>query len=200
MSGARRTELERKLDERLERRGNAYRARIKLGNDKHSLTEHTTDRRDALANMVKRVEKLQRAAKRKLAGDDVAMTVSELLSIFSDEIGAPNAVAEGTRGAYADSLKPITAYFVGELGDPFITAIRAREVNAFVNWRRKHRITNGKPAPGEPSPRTVQKDWSVLRNIRISGSPRVSGRQPRKADAGTQSQGAPGRHPQARPA
>ena len=83
------------------------------------------------------------------------------------------ALAPGTQDAYRDSLKPLRAYFVSELGNPSIDAVHARHVRDFLAWRKVNRIETereGKKAtPVEQrapvSNRTIQKDRAVLHRI-----------------------------------
>jgi site-specific recombinase XerD len=69
--------------------------------------------------------------------------------------------APGTQRSYLDSLKPIRGYFVEQLKDPDVEAIRGRDISAFLEWRRANRRDGDAPVAN----RTLQKDRAVLHRI-----------------------------------
>ena len=80
-------------------------------------------------------------------------------------------LACGTQEAYRDSLKPLRAYFVAQLGDPAIDRVRAKDVTGYLAWRRVARMQASAQGEGEARPvvplasRTLQKDRAVLHRI-----------------------------------
>ena len=108
-----------------------------------------------------KARELEQLNARRAAGLPEAVRVSALLATF-EEHELPG-LAPGTQRSYRDSLKPIRAYFVGQLGDPLVTAVHAKHVAGSLTWRRAHRIAGAEGS--SVSSRTVQKDRTVLHRI-----------------------------------
>jgi hypothetical protein len=100
------------------------------------------------------------ADRRAAAGIEGRMRLSALLETFEKD--ALPALALGAADAYRDSLKPIRRYFVDDLGDPVLDAIQAKHIDAYMTWRRAHRIGKRK---GAISSRTIAKDRAVLHRL-----------------------------------
>lgn len=149
----------RKRRGNIERRGRSTRVRIMVGRKRYSFTIETTDRALVKAFVKQKRAALERRFARHTAGLDGSMPFSELLDAF-DEEDVPT-LAPGAQAAYRDSLAPIREYFVGDLGNPSVDAIMAREIIGYMTWRRSHR-RNGSEAV---SARTVAKDRAVLHRI-----------------------------------
>ena len=143
----------------IDRRGDSYRVRLSIGGERFRFTIPTTDRRAAERFAREKARELMARHQRVALGLPEGVRVSGLLARFErDELPGR---APGTRAAYHDSLKPIRAYFLGELGDPLLERVRAADVAAFLTWRRTHRLDGDAPV----SNRTLQKDRAVLHRL-----------------------------------
>lgn len=143
-----------------ERRGQGYRWRVCIGGTYHRFTVKTTDREEAERWARKKYDDLDRQNERRRDGLAVGVKVSDLLGYFESE-RLPR-LAPGTQRSYADSLKPIRAYFVEHLDDPALDRVRKAHVSDFLDWRRTHRLNgNGKPVHN----RTLAKDRAVLHRL-----------------------------------
>jgi integrase len=143
----------------LERRGNTFWLSLCVAGQRHHFTVRTTDRLEAEAFAIAKRDELKRTADRRKAGVPGSIPFSELVALFKQQ-ELPT-LAEGTQSAYGDSLKPIEKYFGDELGDPQLDGIRAREIAAFLSWRRVNRLNGKDPV----SNRTLQRDRAVLHRI-----------------------------------
>ena len=149
----------RKKRGNLERRGKSTRVRIMVGGKSHRFTLPTTDRVIVADFAKKKRAELERVHARRLAGHVEPLKFSELLDAFERE-DVPT-LAPGAQAAYGDTITVLRDYFVADMSDPAVHAIQARDVLAFMAWRRVHR-RNGKRAL---SNRTVAKDRAVLHRI-----------------------------------
>lgn len=104
-------------------------------------------------------EEAETAARRGADGTPDSVPFSDLVARFRAE-RLPT-LAPGTQAAYEDTLKPVTAYFVGQLGDPMVEDIRSRHVKDYLSWRRVNRRNGDKPL----SNRTLEKDRAVLHRL-----------------------------------
>ncbi len=156
----------------LQRRGKRFRVRLCVGGRRFSYTLRTADRREAERFARDKQAELERQFDRQAHGFAGPTRMSELLDRFERE-ELPTK-SRGCQEAYADSLKPIRCYFVTELGDPTLDRLRAADVQAFLMWRRCHRVhsherdegtTVVEMVTGMVSNRTLQKDRAVLHAI-----------------------------------
>src|SRR4051794_37316512 len=96
-----------------------------VGGTRHTFTVPTTDRA-LVTDFVKRKRReLERQHARRVAGYQASLRFSELLDAFERE-DLPT-LAPGAQEAYGDTIAPVRDYFVGELGDPAVDAIQARD-------------------------------------------------------------------------
>lgn len=146
----------------IERRGGSLRWIVRVGGKRHSFTFQTTDRRAVEKFAREKGRELDRQRERRAAGLLGAPPMSELLERFEREALPP--LASGTRDAYRDSLKVIRPYFLDERGDPTIDTISAKDIDAFLTWRRVWRLKGRRrEQPTAPvSNRTLAKDRAVL--------------------------------------
>jgi integrase/recombinase XerD len=70
-------------------------------------------------------------------------------------------LAPNTRTSYGDSLKPLRAFFVVDLGDPLLERIQPGHIRQYLTWRR-FRGPTGEPVKKPLSNRTLQRDRAVL--------------------------------------
>ncbi len=143
----------------IEKRGDCLRVRLCVGGERHYFTLPTLDRKAAEGFARDKAAELEKQHERQAAGMPGPMRFSALLAKFEAE-EVPT-LAPGTQRTYADSLKPIRAYFVGKIGDPTVDQIRAMHVKDFLSWRRANRMDGKAPLHG----RTLQKDRTVLHRI-----------------------------------
>jgi integrase len=149
----------RRIPGSIDRHGDRFRIRLCIAGERHNFTIPTTDRRAAEAFAKQRVLQLTADAERRAAGMVTGKRVSELIATFErDEL--PTLTA-GTSSAYRDSLKPIKTYFLDTIGDPSVESVRAKDILAFIAWRRGNRIDGTAPL----SNRTLQKDRAVLHRL-----------------------------------
>lgn len=149
-----------------------YRVRLSVAGRRYQFTLPTSVRADAVDFAVKKHAELERIARRRsAAGIEGQMRISAMLDEFETE--SLPALARGAADAYRDSLKPIRRYFVDEREDPRLEAIQTRDIDAFLAWRRVHRLEKpqerndeAKRQPPRPvSNRTIAKDRAVLHRI-----------------------------------
>lgn len=156
----------------LQRRGAGFRVRLCAGGQRFSFTVRTDDRRVAEDFARQKQAELERQVDRQRRGFPGPLPMSAILDEFErDELPTKS---PGCRRSYADSLKPLRLYFVGELGDPTVDQVRAGHVEAFLTWRRGHRIAS-RPGPddativdavaGRTHPRTIAKDRALLHAV-----------------------------------
>jgi site-specific recombinase XerD len=165
----------RRVPGTIERRGDTHRVRLRIGGKRYVYTVKTTDRRVADEFAIKKDRELRGQAERRTAGLVTGMCLSALLKEY--ETNVMPALAEGTQAAYKDSLKLLRRYFVepGEeevfkdgdalpahRQDPAIDTVRAAHVQAYMTWRRTHRLDGETMATHN---RTIQKDRAVLHRI-----------------------------------
>lgn len=145
----------------IDRRGNRFRIRFSVDNEKFTFAVPTTDRRIAEIAATNKYAEVQRIRERRAAGIPDAVQMSTVIKEFEAK---PR--VEGTQRSYGDSLKPISTYFVEKLGDPSIEKVRASHIEAYLDWRRDNRLAgNHKKPKGSVSPRTLNKDRAVLHGI-----------------------------------
>ncbi len=169
----------------LERRGDGYRVRIRIGGKRESVTAATTDRRTAIALIEQRIAELERDAEWERVsaalGQVTKRRMRELFQWF-EETHVP-ALAPGAQASYRDSLRPLRAYFVDTIDNPLADSIEGRHVDDYLAWRRVHwlgaerKLKNTpkatgdtaqpaeKPAPRPVSNRTLAKDRAVLHRV-----------------------------------
>lgn len=155
----------------IERLKDCFRIRLSIAGERHYFTLPTTVRAEAVEFAKKKFAELTETARRRaLAGIEGRMRFSALLEAFEHD--ALPALAPGAADAYRDSLKTVRPYFVEELGDPLLEAIQPRHIEAYMTWRRSHRLRDhrrkGERSDAEPttvSSRTVAKDRAVLHRI-----------------------------------
>lgn len=140
-----------------------WRVRLSVNGERHSKTlPEGTTREEAEEYASNWHRELSRKARRAEMGLPVGETVSGLLERFeTDEMPG---LTEGTQRSYKDSLKPIKAYFVEELGDPKLEEIRPGHVRGFMTWRRTHG-PSGEERDTKLSGRTIEKDRSILHRM-----------------------------------
>ena len=156
----------------LEQRGHTFRVILQVGGQRHSFTAATEDLEEARQFAKDKDAELRAQLARQRQGLPGVVRFSALLDQFQRE-EVPT-LAAGTRDAYGDSFKPIREFFVDRLEDPTLERIRAREVKAFLSWRRTHRYARSAGSPkkrrtiADPAPvsnRTLQKDRAVLHRL-----------------------------------
>jgi integrase len=160
----------------IERRGaESWRVQLRIAGVRHRFTVKGTHA-DAVDFAWSKSQELQKAAERERAGLPGSVRFSALLERFErDDLPT---LAKGTREAYVDSFRPIRDYFVEHLGDPVLERIHAKDVKAFLAWRRTaRRIRKDRPSeiapemtkPQAPLPplsnRTLEKDRAVLHRL-----------------------------------
>jgi integrase len=151
--------MARKRRGNTETRGASSRVRIQVGNKRHRFTLPTHDRA-MIRDFVKRKRaELEREYARRLAGVTTGVAISTLIDRFEKE-DLP-ALAPGAQSAYRDSLAPLRVYFVEELQDLAVDAVRPKHVEGYIAWRRVHRRNGDTPL----SNRTIAKDWAVLHRM-----------------------------------
>lgn len=155
----------------LQLRGRIYWLRLCVGGAYHFFTVPTDELRAAEDFAIQKHKELTRQLVRRGQGLPSTLACAALFDRFERQ-DIP-ALAPGAQDAYRDSLKPIRAYFVGELRDPAIDAVHARHVRDFLAWRRVNRMEIGREGK-TPTPvatraplnnRTLQKDRAVLHRI-----------------------------------
>ncbi len=143
-----------------ELRNGSIRWRVMIGGEMHRATFPTTDMNVAKNKAIQEAAKLQSEYEEKraraAAGLDDVPTMAALFDEFEATIVPTR--APGTRRSYADSLKPLRAYFVDELRNPLCDKVRGRDIERFLSWRRVRRWNGAEPV----SARTVAKDRAVL--------------------------------------
>ncbi|MDB4914765.1 MAG: Mobile element protein [Gemmatimonadetes bacterium] len=160
----------------LDRRGETFRYRVMVDGESFSATIATADLTAAIANanaMYREQTQTPGAAAlrraRRVAGLSGTIRMRDLLDEFELSLAARVA---GTQRSYRDSLRPIREYFVTVAGNPAIASIRARDVDAYLDWRRLQRgsgtasryklpTTDKRPV----APRTLAKDRAVLHRL-----------------------------------
>ena len=165
----------RRVPGTIQRRGKSFRVRLCVDGQRDEFTIATTDRRVADARAIKREKELREKAERKRSGLVTDMRISGLMADYETAI-LPS-LADGTQSAYRDSLKMIRRYFIkpgdeevfekdyelpAHRKDPTIESVRAAHVQAFMTWRRTHRLDG---AMFNTHNRTIQKDRAVLHRI-----------------------------------
>jgi integrase/recombinase XerD len=148
----------------IEKRGDKLRLRLCVGGERAYYTfTRGPDPKATIAAIEKfareESERLEGQRERQRMGLPGPMPMSALLEKFEGE--ALPTLSAGTRRTYADSLKPVRAYFVDQLGDPAVDSVRAAHVANFLTWRRVNRLDGKAPL----HLRTVQKDRTVLHRI-----------------------------------
>lgn len=152
----------------IEQHRGRLRVRLCVGGRRYRFTLATTDRDEA--------KQFARTKHAELAGQHHRprgqlvgpLPCSALLAQFTAE-ELPTR-SPGCQRSYRDSLKPIRAYFVAACGDPSVDQVRAGTVEAFLTWRRAHRVTTDDAGAvtaiaGRVHERTVAKDRAVLHAI-----------------------------------
>ncbi len=142
----------------IDRHGNGYRWRVCVGGRRHIFTFHTANQKEAERVARSEFAKLSKQADRELQGLPGRVTLSALFDQFERE-KLPG-LSDGTKRSYGDSLKPLRTYFVDERGNPKVDEIRAGDIEAYMTWRRSHRVGGG-----TVSNRTIAKDRAVLHAI-----------------------------------
>lgn len=143
----------------IERRPNGLlRVRLCVGGRYYRFSLRTNDRREAVQFARTKFAELEKQQARARDGFPTAVRVSALLAQFEREALPP--LTKGTQASYRDSFKTIRPFFVTELRDPTVERIRAADVQAFLTWRRAHRIGGG-----AVSNRTCAKDRAVLHRL-----------------------------------
>ena len=140
----------------------SVRVRMSVGGTMRRFTLGQVSQGEAEVFAREKFRQLTREAERVQAGLPGRIRFSELLQRFkSDYVPA---LAPNTRAAYTDSLKPVRAYFVKELGDLSVETIQAAHVRGYLTWRRVHG-PRGEKRSRPLSNRTLQKDRAVLHRI-----------------------------------
>lgn len=158
----------------IERHRSRLRVRLCVGGRRYRFTLATTKRREAeeFARVkYSELEVLERQRQRRGVSLSEPRRVSQLLDEFETE-ELPTR-SPGCQRSYRDSLKPIRGYFVDECEDPTVDQVRAGMVEAFLTWRRAHRVKTVKTndvdvvtaVAGSCQERTVAKDRAVLHAI-----------------------------------
>lgn len=149
-------------------RGSSYWLHLSIGGKRHYFTIHTIDRQEAEQFAIDKARELEQQLERRRRGLPGGIRISDLLELFEREQLPP--LAKGTRDAYRDSLKAIRQFFITELADPSLERIRAKDVTAFLSWRRVHRLGELRGGAKRKkattvSNRTLQKDRAVLHRV-----------------------------------
>ena len=153
----------------LRRRGDTHLLELCVGGMRHRLTLRTPDRAVAERMAREAARDLEAVRARTAAGLPTAIACGALFDV-SERQELPT-LARGTPDAYRDSLKPLRAYFVEQLGAPTIDRVRAKDVTGYLAWRRVARIRARVEGAGEAPPaaplanRTLQKDRAVLHRV-----------------------------------
>src|SRR5690348_15505934 len=130
----------------LTRRGDAYFWRWQHQRQSYRRTFHTKDKNEAIHQVRKEIEKIEADRQRPAAS---TVTMRDLLDEF-ERYYLPNMSAGGA-DTYRDSLGLFRRYFVEEQGNPLVTAVKAPDVQRYVDWRRvTRRQGRRKVAPKEP--------------------------------------------------
>lgn len=147
----------------VERRGKSYRIQLCVAGTVHRFSVRTTDLRVAQAAARQRHAELEHAHNRRLEGLPDVVRMSVLLDEFEAQLASRVA---GTRRAYGDSIKPIRKYFVDIAGNLPVDKVRAAHIDAYVDWRRTHRLAGRRKTDGGPlSARSLNKDRSILHRL-----------------------------------
>jgi integrase len=158
--------------------GDRWRIRLMVGGVQHSFTIQAPDRKAVEQYAKTKRGELEKDHARKANGFETGVRFSSLLDRFERDV-LPG-LAPGTSNAYKDSTKVLRVYFVDDMGDPTIESLKAKDVTAFLTWRRSHRqkakrgankrkpktpaqgaITQARPV----SNRTLVRDRSVLHRV-----------------------------------
>lgn len=142
----------------LDKRGNSYRWRVCVGGKRHTFLFRTANQKEAERVARSEFAILSKHADRERQGLPGRVTVSALFDQFERE-KLPG-LSDGTKRSYGDSLKPLRTYFVDERDNPNVDEIRAGDIDAYMTWRRSHRVGGG-----TVSNRTIAKDRAVLHAI-----------------------------------
>ena len=140
----------------IEKRGDAFRVRIRLGGDRYTYTVHA----DRLADVeefarVKHAE-LTAQQKRQQLGLPGSMAVTALLDKYEAEI-VP-LLARSTQTSYHASLERFRDFLSAHHPSLQVAEVRAAHIKEFLHWRRLRRVRG----TGTSSNRTLQKDRAVL--------------------------------------
>ncbi|MFC1662050.1 tyrosine-type recombinase/integrase [Gemmatimonadota bacterium] len=146
----------------IQERGNSFRVRIQVGNERHAFTLRNVGQREAEAFAREKHQELSQAAKRRTDGLPSLVPMSSLLERFNADY-MPT-LAPGTRASYRDSLKPIRVFFLDILGDLPLEKIHARHIQQYLTWRRT-RTPKGEPRTQPLTNRTLAKDRAVLHRL-----------------------------------
>lgn len=141
------------------RRGDSFRVHLCIGGKRHYFTVRTTDLATAQQFAIDKEQELARVLKRRRVGLPGQSLFSEVVALFKQQ-ELPQ-LAAGTQQAYLESIVAIELYFIGQLFDPTLDRINAREIAGFLSWRRVNRLKGKEPL----SNRTLQKDRAVLHRI-----------------------------------
>ena len=143
----------------IEKRGESYRIRLCVGNNRHSFTLTTRSRKVAERFARKKEQELREQAARHKAGIPESLTCTQLFQLFED-IHLPKK-APNTQVSYRDALKPLTHFFGKLRGDPSVSQIQPAHIEEYLKWRLHHG-PNGNSRSKPLSNRTLQLDRAVL--------------------------------------
>jgi integrase len=144
----------------IDRRGATFRVRFGIEGRRYSFSVPTTDRRIAEIAAINKYAQLAKQRERRAAGIPDIVRISTVITEFEKQIGA---LTKGTQRAYNDSLKPIRQFFIDRMGDPTVEKIRARDIDAYTDWRRTHRLQGRRNTDGGPvGNRSLNKDRTIL--------------------------------------
>lgn len=156
----------------IRKRGTSWNVVIRVDGERHEfgprsepfLGQDSTTRKDVEEWVWRKHDELREAAKREARrdalGEPEAMTFSELVERFREEV-LPT-LAKGTQRSYEETFGPAEEFFVDRLGDPLLEDVRKRHVGDYLSWRRVNR--RGK-SDAPLSNRTLEKDRAVLHRL-----------------------------------
>lgn len=108
----------------------------------------------------KRTELVDAAERKRELGDSSeSLRFSEFLEQFRAE--EMPTLARGTASAYEDTFGPAEEFFVQRMEDPTLEKIQAKDIKAYLSWRRVNRRDGKSPL----SNRTLAKDRAVLHRL-----------------------------------
>jgi len=139
----------------ISKHGRTWRIELRVNGRKHRFTASSRESAEEKAH-----EEYVRLKRRYRSGLAEPERMSQVLAGFEeDELPFKN--TKGTRTTYRTSLEVFRRFFVEEMGDPLAPDIRARDVKAFIRWRRTHPLKGS----GTLSNRTLQRERTVLHTV-----------------------------------
>src|SRR5688572_12175352 len=121
----------------IEDRGDYLRVILYVASKRHAFRLDHKDRKAAAKFAREKHRELEKQQERVQQGLPGATTFSDLLELYKrDELPTLSA---GTQRAYKDTFRPVTDYFVDQLGNPTLDRIHAKHIRGYLVWRRTQR-------------------------------------------------------------